>query len=306
MRKTLGAPVAFDGVGLHGGRPVRMVIAPAPAGTGVVFERRDVAPGTGRIPAAWDLVADTLLCTRLENVHGVALGTVEHVMAALAGLGVTDALIRVDGPEVPIMDGSAAVFASAIRRVGLRSLRGPLQAIRLRRSVTVTEGDKRATLHPAPVFGISFAIDFEEAAIGRQSLSMRLTRGAFETELADCRTFGRLAEVEQMRRLGLGLGGSLDNAIVVDGERVLNPGGLRRADEFVRHKMLDALGDLALAGCPILGHYEGVRAGHGLTNRLLRALFDDPDAWDRVEPAPWQIPSAGALTPEAEPARVAV
>lgn len=284
MQGTLSRSIAFKGVGLHGGKSARMTIRPAPPGCGVWFCRVDVTDRDQMIPARHDAVSDTRLCTVLSNAAGVSVSTVEHVMAALAGCGVDNALIDIDGPEVPIMDGSAQVFVDAIHATGVAFADAPRRALRVLSPVIVERGDARAELHPADRFEMAFTIDFEDAAIGRQSLSLGMGPGVFEDELADSRTFTRLAEIEQLRAHGLARGGSLDNAVVVDGARVLNPGGLRRADEFVRHKMLDAVGDLALAGAPIVGRYVGVKAGHGLTNLLLRALFERRDAW-RWEPA---------------------
>ena len=284
MQSTLSKSVSFTGVGLHGGKPARMAIRPAPAGAGVWFCRVDVSDRDQMIPARHDAVSDTRLCTVLANPAGVSVSTVEHVMAALAGCGVDNALIDIDGPEIPIMDGSAQVFVDAIQTAGLSFTDTPRRALRILSPVMVERGDARAELHPADAFAMDFSIAFDDAAIGRQRHAMTLGADGFARNLADCRTFTRLAEIEQLRAHGLALGGSLDNAVVVDGARVLNPGGLRRPDEFVRHKMLDAVGDLALAGAPIIGRYVGVKAGHALTNTLLRALFARPDAW-RWEPA---------------------
>jgi len=284
MQSTLSKSVSFTGVGLHGGKPARMAIRPAPAGAGVWFCRVDVSDRDQMIPARHDAVSDTRLCTVLANPAGVSVSTVEHVMAALAGCGVDNALIDIDGPEIPIMDGSAQVFVDAIQTAGLAFTDTPRRALRILSPVMVERGDARAELHPADAFAMDFSIAFDDAAIGRQRHAMTLGADGFARDLADCRTFTRLAEIEQLRAHGLALGGSLDNAVVVDGARVLNPGGLRRPDEFVRHKMLDAVGDLALAGGPVIGRYVGVKAGHALTNTLLRALFARPDAW-RWEPA---------------------
>lgn len=260
-----------------------MQIGPAPAGHGILFRRTDVALDTGDIPARWDHVVDTRLCTRLGNEHGASVGTVEHLMAALAGCGVTDALISLAGPEVPIMDGSAAPFVAALLRAGIVETGRPCRAIRVREHVTVEQDGKRAELLPANHFEMDFAIEFDDPAIGAQRSALTLVDGAFVEELGECRTFGRLCEVEQLRAMGLARGGSLQNAIVVDRGRVLNPEGLRRADEFVRHKMLDAVGDLALAGAPIVGRYVAHRGGHEMTNRLLRALFARPEAWSWID-----------------------
>lgn len=284
MQATLSRSISFTGVGLHGGRPARMAIRPAPPGAGIWFCRVDESDRDQMIPARFDAVSDTRLCTVLSNAAGVSVSTVEHVMAALAGCGVDNALVDIDGPEIPIMDGSAQVFVDAIRTAGLAFTDTARRALRILAPVMVERGDARAELHPADGFSMDFAIAFDDPAIGAQRHALRLEGDAFATELADSRTFTRLAEIEQLRAHGLAQGGSLDNAVVVDGARVLNPGGLRRPDEFVRHKMLDAVGDLALAGAPIVGRYVGVKAGHALTNTLLRALFARSDAW-RWEPA---------------------
>jgi len=279
MRRTLAAKAVFSGVGLHGGQPVRMSIEPAAPGSGIAFQRTDIAGADALIPAIYDLVSDTTLCTRLTNAAGVSVGTVEHIMAALWGCGVSDALIRLDGPEVPIMDGSSILFVDAFLDAGFVDVDQPLHVIRMLREVAVEEGGRRASLAPAPAFEIDFRISFADPVIGDQAYRLTLANGAFVSELSDCRTFGHLHEVEHLRKLGLARGGGLHNAIVVDDGRVLNPEGLRRPDEFVRHKMLDAVGDLALAGAPILGTYRGEKAGHGITNQLLHAVFAAPDAW---------------------------
>jgi UDP-3-O-[3-hydroxymyristoyl] N-acetylglucosamine deacetylase len=295
MQTTLKRAIALVGMGLHSGRPARMVLRPATSG-GIRFRRVDVTDRDNLIPARWDLVTDTRLCTLLTNAAGVSIGTVEHVMAALAGTGVTHVEIEIDGPEVPIMDGSALRFVQAILRTGLAPVAAPLRAIRILKPVRDVQGDVVAELAPAEALSIDFEIDFRDAAIGRQVRQLSMVNGAFVHELADCRTFCLRSEVETMQANGLALGGSLDNAVVVDGDAVLNPGGFRRADEPVRHKMLDALGDLALAGAPILGAYRGVRAGHGATNRLLRKLFATPDAYEYVTldaEAAASLPGAG-------------
>ncbi len=286
MQTTLSKTVRFAGVGLHGGRRSRVAVVPAPVGHGIVFRRVDAAGGGVRIPALWSQVTDATLCTRIGTTDAtgteVSIATIEHLMAALAGCGITNALLEVDGAEVPILDGSAAPFVDAFLAAGLRRQPAPLQAIRLRRPVEVRAGAASARLDPAESFEMAFCIDFEDAAIGVQELAMPLANGRFVQELSDSRTFCRLRDVEAMRARGLALGGSFENAVVVEGAQVLTPGGLRHADEPVRHKMLDALGDLALAGAPLLARYTGVRAGHALTAALLAELFARPDAWERV------------------------
>ena len=278
MQNSVKSPIVFEGVGLHTGVPVRVVLRPAPAGAGIAFRRVDLA-GMPVIAALWQNVIVSPLNTRLANADGVSVSTIEHLMAALAGCGVHNALIDIDAAEVPILDGSAAAFVRGIVATGLQTDTAPLQAIEILRDVTVTQGAATATLSPATTLQIDFAIDFTDAAIGRQHKTLNMANGAFVRELCDSRTFCRPADVDAMRAQGLALGGSIDNAVVVDGDKILTPGGLRHTDEAVRHKMLDALGDLYTAGAPILGRYTGSRAGHAMTNLLLRALFAQPDAW---------------------------
>lgn len=286
MQTTLKAPLNFEGVGLHSGKPVHMTVRPASAEHGIWFLRTDVAADAAGadalVPARYDAVEPSSLCTSLTNTAGTSVSTVEHLMAALAGCGVHNALVEVDGPEVPILDGSSQPFVEAILSTGLVTLDAPVRAIEVLREVSVSHGDATASLAPAGALHICFDIAFPDPAIGTQSKSLDMANGAFVHELSDSRTFCRLAEVEAMRANGLALGGTLENAVVVDGSEILSPGGLRHADEPVRHKMLDALGDLALAGAPLVGAYRGNRAGHALTNRLLRALFADPTAFRMV------------------------
>ena len=285
MQATVKQSVSFSGIGLHGGQPATLTIRPAPAGAGVWFCRVDVTDRDQMVPARFDSVIDTRNCTVVANAEGVRVSTVEHVMAALAGLGVDNALIDVDGPEVPIMDGSAKAFVEGLLSCGLAFQPGPRRALRILEEVTVTRGDASVTFAPSDTPLLEFEIDFADAAIGRQSLAMRLTPERFARSLADSRTFVRLADIQQLHALGLAKGGGLENAIVVDGARVLNPEGLRHVDECVRHKAMDAVGDMALAGGPVIGRYRGVRAGHALTNEALRTLFATPGAW-MWEPAP--------------------
>lgn len=283
MQRTLKSDATFDGLGLHGGTPVRMVVKPAPAGHGIVFRRTDVATAHALVPARWDAVVQSRLCTLVQNDAGVQVSTIEHVMAALSGCAVHNALIEIDGPEVPILDGSAVPFVEGFLAAGITGQDAVVLAIRVLRPIEVREGEALARLEPADNLEMDFSIDFAEAAIGQQQKTMTLANGAFVRELSDSRTFCRQADVDAMRANGLALGGTVENAVVFDGDRVLSPGGLRHSDEPVRHKMLDAMGDLFLAGAPILGRYTGVRAGHALTNKLLRALFAAPDAWTMVE-----------------------
>ena len=286
VQNTLKSPAAFTGVGLHGGEAVRMVVRPAKADHGVWFRRIDLADRDPMVPARWDAVTPSRLCTVIENADGVSVSTIEHIMAALAGFAIHNALIEIDGPEVPILDGSSVPFIAGFLAAGIEEQDQPVRAVRVLKPVEVREGDAVARLEPADMLEIDFRIDFEDRAIGVQSRRLNMANGAFVRELSDSRTFCRQSDVEAMRARGLALGGTLENAVVFDGDQVLSPGGLRHADEPVRHKMLDAVGDLALAGGPILGRYVGERAGHALTNRLLRALFADPSAYALVDCEP--------------------
>ena len=283
LQTTLHHDVTFTGTGLHTGQPVQVVLHPAEAGHGVVFRRTDIADVNPLIPARWDHVIVSPLNTRIENLAGVSVSTIEHLMAALAGCGVHNVLIDIDGPEVPILDGSAADFVRGIIDTGLAELDAPLWAIEVLAAVAVSHGDATAKLSPARSLYIDFTIDFADAAIGHQAKSLNMANGTFVRELCDSRTFCRQADVETMQAQGLALGGTLLNAVVIDGATILSPGGLRHEDEAVRHKMLDALGDLNTAAAPILGRYTGHKAGHALTNQLLRALFSTPGAWRLVK-----------------------
>lgn len=286
MQNTLKSPAVFVGVGLHGGAPVRMVVRPAAADHGVWFLRTDVTERDAMVPARWDAVTPSRLCTVIANSDGVSVSTVEHIMAALAGFAIHNALIEIDGPEVPILDGSSVPFVKGFLAAGLDEQDLPVRALRILKPVEVREGDAVARLEPAEMLEIDFRIEFAEKAIGVQARRLNMANGAFVRELSDSRTFCRQSDVDAMRARGLAMGGTLENAVVFDGDQVLSPGGLRHADEPVRHKMLDAVGDLALAGGPILGRYVGERAGHALTNRLLRALFADPTAYALVDCGP--------------------
>jgi UDP-3-O-[3-hydroxymyristoyl] N-acetylglucosamine deacetylase len=260
-----------------------MHIHPASVDHGIWIKRTDITIGDPLIAARWDNVEQTQLCTKLANDLGAEVSTVEHVMAALAGCGVHNALIEVDGPECPILDGSAVPFVRAILGAGVVSLDAPLRAIRILAPVEFKTDQGWARLEPSDAPEMQFAIDFADQAIGKQFKSLNLSNGSFVRELCDSRTFCSNSDVETMRANGLALGGSLENAVVVDGDQILSPGGLRHADEAVRHKMLDALGDMALAGAPIIGRYVGYRAGHALTNSLLRTMFSNPRCFEVVK-----------------------
>ena len=279
FQHTVRAPALFAGVGVHTGAYTRVNVRPAAAGAGIVFVRTDVRDRDNLIPATGEAVCKTQLGTVIGNACGVTVSTIEHLMAAFAMLGVDNALVEVDGPEMPIMDGSSLPFVRILDRAGLRPQEVARSFIEILDTVEVVDGDKRAALKPADGFEVAFEIEFDTAAIGRQAVDLAMDEQAFREELADCRTFGFLRDVEALRAMGLARGGSMDNCVVIDGDRVLNPEGLRRPDEFVRHKALDAIGDLYVLGGPILGRFEGVLAGHSLNNALVRALLARPDAW---------------------------
>ncbi|HTH15466.1 MAG TPA: UDP-3-O-acyl-N-acetylglucosamine deacetylase [Magnetospirillum sp.] len=294
-QRTLKTAIGCTGVGLHSGAKVTMVLHPAEADSGIVFKRTDIAGRGAIVPALWSNVGDTRMNTCLVNEAGVQVGTVEHLMSALAGAGIDNCLIEINGAEVPVMDGSAAPFLFLIECAGVVEQSAPRRAIRVLKRVTVTEGDKVASLTPANAFSLHFEIDFGAKAISRQEFSVDLSRGAFKSEISRARTFGFEQEVAMLRAAGLARGGSLDNAVVIDstGTKVLNDDGLRYGDEFVRHKILDAVGDLSLAGAPILGAFHGVRSGHALNNQLLRALFADQTAWCYTTVAPGSAAAGG-------------
>jgi UDP-3-O-[3-hydroxymyristoyl] N-acetylglucosamine deacetylase len=291
-QSTLKTAIDCVGIGLHSGARVRMRLEPAPAGTGIRFRRTDL-PGSPEIPALWSNVVDTRMCSRIAGPCGASVATIEHLMAALAGAGVDNCRIDIDGPEVPAMDGSAAPFMFLIDCAGIAPQAAPRRAIRVLAPVEASRDGARVAIEPAPAFSIDCRIDFASAAIARQDLVVAIDTSTFRDQIARARTFGFAAEVERLRAAGLARGGSLDNAVVVDGDRVINAEGLRFEDEFVRHKILDAVGDFYLAGAPLLAHVRSERGGHELNNLALRALFERQDAWCEVEMAAPALATAG-------------
>lgn len=279
FQHTVGGPVRFSGIGVHTGVEASVCVLPGPAGSGVVFVRTDIQDRDNRIAVSGEAVCKTQLGTVITNAADVTVSTIEHLMAALVMSGVDNAVVEIDGPEMPIMDGSSLDFIRGLDRVGLKRQGALRQVIEIVDVIEVIEGDKRAALRPAEGFEVAFEIAFASRAIGRQAVDLKMDPAAFRRELADCRTFGFLHEVEALRAMGLARGGSMDNAVVIDGDEIMNPEGLRRPDEFVRHKALDAIGDLFVLGAPILGRFEGVLAGHALNNALVRALMATPHAW---------------------------
>ena len=278
-QKTFKSSVSCSGVALHSGVNVSMKLLPSDPNSGIVFKRTDISESCPLIKAQWDNVVDTNLCTTLGNEDGVTISTVEHLMAALYGSGIDNAVIEVNGPEIPVMDGSSAPFIFLTECAGIIDQDAPKRLIRILKAVSIGNEKKSATIIPSANFIIDFDIDFESAVVSRQSISVGMAGENFKTEVSRARTFGFLHEVEALRAAGLAKGGSLDNAVVVNGDKVINEGGLRYDDEFVRHKVLDAVGDLYLAGAGLLGHFHGVCSGHAANNQLLRAVFADKESW---------------------------
>ena len=279
LQHTLSGPAVCAGIGVHSGQRVRIAVRPAAADAGVVFVRSDISDRDNRIPVSAQAVTCTQLNTKISNAADVSVSTIEHLMAALSALDVDNVIVEVDGPEVPIMDGSALPFVQLLDRAGRRTQSQPRRYIEVVTPVEVTDGSKRAALLPCNGFEIAFEIAFPSAAIGRQAVDLSITERSFRDQLAAARTFGFVHEVEALRRVGLARGASLDNAIALDGDVMLNAEPLRFRDEFVRHKALDAIGDLYVLGAPVIGRFETRYGGHALNNRLVRALMADPAAW---------------------------
>jgi UDP-3-O-[3-hydroxymyristoyl] N-acetylglucosamine deacetylase len=289
-QRTLQHRATLEGVGLHSGAPVRLTLCPAPQDSGIVFERIDLMPRV-EIPALAEYVVDTTLNTSLGK-GGARIGTVEHLMAALVGCGIDNARIEVEGPEVPILDGSSAPFVQLVREAGIKQQRVTRRYLHVKRPITVQEGDKLVRLVPARRFSIRCTIDFKHPLISDQRYELELSEKAFQKEIARARTFGFKRDVERLHAAGLARGGSLENAVVVDDFHILNPEGLRFPDEFVRHKILDAVGDLALAGMPVIGRLEAVKSGHAMNHALVRRALSEPGSCAVVRPREEQELSA--------------
>lgn len=281
-QQTLKNEIDCSGTGLHSGIKVTLRLCPAEPDTGIVFRRTDVANGGSEIAARWDNVVDTRLNTSIGNEYGIRVGTVEHLMAALSGCGIDNAIVEIDGPEVPAMDGSAAPFVFLVECAGIARQEARRKVIEILEPVSVGDEGRSVSLTPSNNFMVSFEIDFGSTLVSRQALKVELSNGAFRSEISRARTFGFEHEVAELQSHGLALGGSLENAIVISGNNILNEDGLRYQDEFVRHKILDCVGDLYLMGAPIMGHFHGIRSGHSLNNELIRKLFADDSAWRHV------------------------
>ena len=282
MQQTLKSAISCTGIGLHSGEKVLMTLHPASPDFGIVFRRTDLAGEGVEIPASHDSVVDTRMCTTI-GAQGKTIGTVEHLMAALAGAGIDNALIEVGGTEVPVMDGSAAPFLFLIDCAGVVEQDAPRKVLRVLKTVSVVDGVSSATLSPSNNFTLDFHIEFDNALIGRQSMTVDMTSGVFKDEISRARTFGFLHQAEALQAAGLAKGASLENAVVFNGDKIMNEDGMRFEDECVRHKILDAVGDLYMAGTATLCHYEGVRASHALNNLLLRELFSDRANYELVD-----------------------
>jgi UDP-3-O-[3-hydroxymyristoyl] N-acetylglucosamine deacetylase len=281
-QRTLKSIVKATGVGLHGGRKVQLVLRPAAPNTGIVFHRVDLTPPVD-LPADPYSVCDTRMCSGLER-EGAKVGTVEHLMSALAGLGIDNLHVDVDAPEIPILDGSAGPFVFLLQSAGIEEQKAPKRFLRVKKAVEYREDDKWVRLEPYDGFRLTFSIVFNHPAIEKTSTSVTVdfAEQSYVRDVARARTFGFMQDVDMMRANGLALGGSLDNAIVMDEYRVLNADGLRYVDEFVKHKVLDAIGDLYLCGHPLLAAYSAHKAGHALNNQILRVLLEDRSAWEIV------------------------
>jgi UDP-3-O-[3-hydroxymyristoyl] N-acetylglucosamine deacetylase len=280
-RRTIAKEIKAEGVALHAGQTVHMTLAPAAAGTGIVFRRSDL--GGAEIPALYDRVTETRLGTVIANGKGATVNVVEHLMSAVAGAGVDDLIVILDGPEPPIFDGDALSFYALMDRVGFSEHEGHRRAIRVLKRVEVVADDASAVLEPASHLQFDFEIAFASPAIGEQKFTWSYSNDGFAREIAPARTFGFVHELDTLNKMGLARGASLDNTLAIDGDKVLNANLMRFSDEFVRHKILDALGDMALAGAPIVGRFIGRKSGHALNNALLRELFAEPGNFEYVE-----------------------
>jgi UDP-3-O-[3-hydroxymyristoyl] N-acetylglucosamine deacetylase len=280
---TLRGTAECSGIGVHSGEKVTLRLLPAPQDTGIVFIRTDLKNGARHIAARWDNVVDTRLCTVIANPHGGKVATIEHLMAALHAYGIDNAFVEIDGAEVPVMDGSSDSFVFLIEMAGIAEQKAMRRVLEVLTPIQVGSNGKEARLSPSLETRYSVAIDFDRSPINHQSYDFTLSADGFKSEISRARTFGFFEEVDQLQKAGLARGGSLNNAIVIKGDKVLNEEGLRYDNEFVRHKLLDAVGDLALAGATIRGHFQGTCCGHALNNQLLRALFADSSAWRWAE-----------------------
>jgi len=304
FQKTLRSEISCNGTGLHTGAHVTMTMCPAKPDTGIVFRRTDISGEGAELNARWNNVVDTTMGTTIGNDNNIRISTIEHLMAALHGCEIDNAIINISGPEVPVMDGSAAPFVFLIECAGIQEQEAQRKVIEILKPIVVQDGDRSASLSPAPIFSVECEIYFDKRAISRQSCHFHLSNGTFKSDICRARTFGFEEDVAKLRAAGLARGGSLKNAVVVscDGDKVLNEEGLRYEDEFVRHKALDCIGDLYLAGASIRGLYRGIYSGHTLNNKLLHKLFEEKGAFRRVSAEEaahasktWESPHVSAM-----------
>jgi UDP-3-O-[3-hydroxymyristoyl] N-acetylglucosamine deacetylase len=304
FQNTVKNKVTFYGIGIHSGKDVEVTLRPAEEGTGIVFLRTDLDPSVS-IEAVAANVVNTRLSTTIGK-NGVIVATIEHLMAALRICGVDNVFVEINGPEVPIMDGSAAPFVKWIEEAGIKTQAKPRKYLEVKRPVTIIDGDKKVTIIPSRFFRISFDMRFNHPVVNNQFRSVKLNKNSFKKEIASARTFGFLAEFETLKANGFAQGASLENAVAIGNEGILNEEGLRFADEFVRHKILDAVGDFSLLGYHVLGHVKAFKSGHDLNHRLVKELLADRDAWELVEldqhekiPLPFPLPMQGLQWSEA-------
>lgn len=278
LQTTLSRTVSLSGIGVHSGKTTRLTIKPAPENHGIKFRRVDL-PGTQDIQALFKRVVDTSLATVI-GINGAIVSTIEHLMASFSGLGIDNALVELDDYEIPIMDGSAGVFAQELESAGIRTQSAPKHFLIVKKNIEISDQDKSVTAFPEPCFKITCRIDFPHPLIGRQEISFDRAHDNFREKISRARTFGFVRDLEILKKYSLGKGGSLDNAIVIDDDKILNKGGLRYPDEFVRHKLLDSLGDFSLLGMPIQGHIITHKSGHTLNHLFIETLLKNKDAWE--------------------------
>ncbi len=284
FQKTIGCDIEFTGIALHSGRKVTVRLIPAEANTGIIFRRVDIK-GKPEIPANFNYVVNTLMCTELGNGN-IKIKTVEHLLSALFGLGIDNIIIEIDGCEVPAMDGSSYPFVEYILKAGIKELNQLKTVIKIKKEIEIKKGERVVKIVPSERLTYSFYIDYNHPLIGSQFFTYTHSQESYINDISRARTFGFLEEVEKLRKNNLGLGGSLENAIVISNDKILNPEGLRYPDEFVRHKILDAIGDLSLIGMKFIGHYIGIKCGHELNYLLCKSIFEDKEAWEIIYPPP--------------------
>ncbi len=280
-QQTLSKSISIDGIGLHSGVNVSMKLSPAEADYGIKFFRSDLDKNNF-VEAIWSNVSNTQLSTTISNNSGVSISTIEHLMSALSGLHIDNVKIEINGPEVPIMDGSSKIFVDLIESIPIKTLNKKRKIIKVKKNIKVNNNNSSVELKPNKQFSIDFEIDFPSKLISKQSCQLQLINGNYKSDIASARTFGFEKDVDMLRSSGLALGGSLDNAVVVGKDKILNEEGLRFQDEFVRHKILDSIGDLYLAGAPIQGYFYGNKSGHYLNNLLLKSLFSDDNNFEYI------------------------